>query len=44
MVLLSSMREAAREIGRRAAGHVGEHHAAGRIAKQYWDTLCAFRQ
>lgn len=44
MFLLTSMRECAGEIGRRASGHIFERHQAVRIAEQYWDTLCAFRQ
>jgi glycosyltransferase involved in cell wall biosynthesis len=44
MFLLTSVRECAGEIGLRASGHIVEHHQAIRIAKQYWDTLCAYRQ
>jgi glycosyltransferase involved in cell wall biosynthesis len=44
MFLLTSMRECAGEIGLRASGHIVESHQAVRIAEQYWDTLCAFRQ
>lgn len=41
MVLLTSLRETAREIGRRAAAHISRQHDSGRIAQQYWETLCA---
>ena len=44
MFLLTSMRECAGEIGLRASGHIVERHQAVRIAGQYWDTLCAYRQ
>ena len=44
MFLLTSKRECAGEIGLRASGHVVERHQAVQIAKQYWDTLCVFRQ
>lgn len=44
MFLLTSMRECAGEIGLRGSGHIVERHQAVRIAEQYWDTLCAFRQ
>jgi glycosyltransferase involved in cell wall biosynthesis len=44
MFLLTSMTECAGEIGLRASGHIVERHQAVRIAEQYWDTLCAFRQ
>jgi len=42
--LLTSMKECAGEIGLRASRHIVERHQAVRIAEQYWDTLCAFRQ
>lgn len=44
MFLLTSVKHCADEIGLRASGHIVEHHQAIRIAQQYWDTLCAFRQ
>jgi len=44
MFLLTSMQECAGEIGLRASGHIVERHQAVRISKQYWDTLCAYRQ
>lgn len=44
MFLLTSVRECAGEIGLRASGHIVERHQAVRIAEQYWDTLCAYRQ
>jgi len=31
----------AREIGRRGAAHIREHHALDSVARQYWDVLCA---
>jgi len=31
------------QIGRRAAAHIRQWHSADRVAKLYWDTLCAFR-
>lgn len=43
MVLLTSMREAAREIGHRASEYITERHRVDRIAEQYWETLCAFQ-
>ena len=44
MLLLTSKREWAGEIGLRASGHIVEHHQAACIAEQYWNTLCACRQ
>jgi glycosyltransferase involved in cell wall biosynthesis len=41
MVLLRSVPEVARAIGRRGAEHIREHHQIERIAQLYWDTLCA---
>jgi glycosyltransferase involved in cell wall biosynthesis len=43
MLLLTSVRECAAEIGRRGADHIAAHHRADRVAGQFWDTLCAFR-
>jgi len=43
MVLLTSFKECAGEIGLRASGHIVERHQAVQIAEQYWDTLCAYR-
>ena len=43
MILLTSIKEFAGEIGLRASGHIAERHQAARIAEQYWETLCAFR-
>jgi hypothetical protein len=40
MVLLTSMREVARAIGQRGAGHIGAHHRVEQIGKRYWDLLC----
>ena len=43
MLLLTSVRECAREIGTRGSGHIAQRHQAAQVARQYWDTLCAFR-
>lgn len=32
----------AREVGRRAAGHIFLHHSLDRVAEQYWEALCAY--
>ena len=39
--LLISLPEVARAIGERGARHIREHHQIERIARRYWDTLCA---
>jgi glycosyltransferase involved in cell wall biosynthesis len=39
MVWLAEDREAAREIGRRAAAHIREHHNLDRVAQLYWKVL-----
>jgi glycosyltransferase involved in cell wall biosynthesis len=44
MFLLTSRKECAGEIGLRASGHIVERHQAVPIAKQFWETLCAYRQ
>src|ERR1022692_4271971 len=44
MFLLTSLKECAGDIGLRASGHIVARHQAVRIAEQYWDTLCAYRQ
>jgi glycosyltransferase involved in cell wall biosynthesis len=36
---LARDREAAQQIGRRAAAHIAEHHALETVAAQYWDAL-----
>jgi glycosyltransferase involved in cell wall biosynthesis len=36
---LASEREAAEQIGRRAAGHISAHHSIDSVASQYWDVL-----
>jgi hypothetical protein len=41
MVLLTSIRECAGEIGLRASEHIAERHQAAHIAKQFWEVLCA---
>ncbi len=43
MLLLTSRKECAGEIGLRASGHIVERHQAVHISEQYWDTLCAYR-
>jgi glycosyltransferase involved in cell wall biosynthesis len=43
MILLTSIKESAGEIGLRASGHIGERHQAAGIAEQFWETLCAYR-
>lgn len=44
MVLLTSIKECAGEIGRRGAEHIAQCHHIARVAELYWNTLCAFRQ
>jgi hypothetical protein len=39
LVWLASEREAAIEIGQRAARHVAEYHAIEKVAELYWDAL-----
>jgi glycosyltransferase involved in cell wall biosynthesis len=41
MVLLTSFAGLGRKIGANAAAHIAAHHALPRIARTYWDTLCA---
>jgi len=41
MLLLTSLKGCAREIGRRASEHIAACHPAARVAQLYWDTLCA---
>lgn len=41
LVLLESVREVARAIGRRGAEHIREHHQIEQVAQRYWETLCA---
>jgi glycosyltransferase involved in cell wall biosynthesis len=43
MILLISITEVGRAIGRRGAEHIALHHSVDRIADQYWKTLCAYR-
>src|SRR5262249_31761823 len=38
---LSRDKEAAAEIGCRAARHIGAEHAVEKVAKRYWETLAA---
>jgi glycosyltransferase involved in cell wall biosynthesis len=42
MGLLTSLPEVSRAIGERGARHIREHHQIERIARLYWDTLCAY--
>jgi glycosyltransferase involved in cell wall biosynthesis len=37
---LADHREAAAEIGRRAAAHISREHGPEKIARAYWDALC----
>lgn len=39
LIWLAQDREAAREIGRRAAAHIAREHDAARAAQAYWDLL-----
>lgn len=39
MLWLARAPQAAREIGRRAAGHIRQQHALEAVAAQYWETL-----
>jgi glycosyltransferase involved in cell wall biosynthesis len=41
---LAGNREAGLEIGRRAAAHIAQHHAAERVAREYWNVLVGARQ
>ncbi len=43
LVWLASEREASSEIGRRAAGHIAEHHSIEKVAALYWEALGAAR-
>lgn len=36
---LAGNREAAHEIGRRAAAHIAQRHASDKVAREYWDVL-----
>jgi glycosyltransferase involved in cell wall biosynthesis len=40
MILVTSINEAARAVGRRGAGHIRTHHRVNVIGKRYWDLLC----
>ena len=44
MLLLTSVTACAGEIGQRGSGYIGARHQVARIAEQYWETLCAYRQ
>jgi glycosyltransferase involved in cell wall biosynthesis len=43
MVLLTSVPEAARAIGARAAAHIRKNHSVDTVAGLYWKTLCEHR-
>jgi glycosyltransferase involved in cell wall biosynthesis len=43
LVLLTSVPGVGRAIGLRAAAHIRAHHRLEQVARQYWDTLCAYR-
>jgi glycosyltransferase involved in cell wall biosynthesis len=43
MVLLTSLPEVSRAIGRRGAEHIRAHHHIEQIARQYWNLLCEYR-
>lgn len=43
MVLLPSVPELNGEIGRHAADFIQAQHSLERVARLYWDTLCAYR-
>jgi glycosyltransferase involved in cell wall biosynthesis len=40
IVLLTSMNEVAREVGRRGAEHIRAHHRVSDVARRYWEILC----
>lgn len=44
MIWLARFPEAAREIGRRAAAHIHEHHALDSVADAYWNVLSSCRE
>ena len=41
MLLVTEFPAIAREIGSGARLHIRRHHAVGRVARQYWEALCA---
>jgi glycosyltransferase involved in cell wall biosynthesis len=43
LVLLTSIPGVGPAIGHRGAGHIRAHHRLEQVARQYWDTLCAYR-
>jgi glycosyltransferase involved in cell wall biosynthesis len=43
LVLLTSLPGVDRAIGQHGAGHIGARHGLEQVARQYWDTLCAYR-
>jgi glycosyltransferase involved in cell wall biosynthesis len=43
LVLLTSVPGVGRAIGGQGAGYIRAHHQLQQVARQYWDTLCAYR-
>lgn len=43
MLLLPSREDVGRAIGQHAADMIRTQHSLERVARQYWDTLCAYR-
>jgi glycosyltransferase involved in cell wall biosynthesis len=43
LVLLTSVPGVGRAIGQRGAGYIHANHRLEQVARQYWDTLCAYR-
>jgi glycosyltransferase involved in cell wall biosynthesis len=43
LVLLTSVPGVSRAIGGRGAGYIHAHHQLEQVARQYWETLCAYR-
>jgi glycosyltransferase involved in cell wall biosynthesis len=42
LILLTSVPGVGRAIGQRGAAYIGGHHRLEQVARQYWDTLCAY--
>jgi glycosyltransferase involved in cell wall biosynthesis len=40
MILLTSMNEVSRAIGRRGAAHIRAHHRVNDVSRRYWQLLC----
>jgi glycosyltransferase involved in cell wall biosynthesis len=43
LVLLTSVSGVGRAIGERGCGYIRAYHRLEQVARQYWDTLCAYR-